>query len=317
MSLNTSRRNLPYMEGTDLANEIDTGFEDLATALDTQLVAFTQGTFASRPAAGTSGTLYFATDLLTLYYDNGSAWYDIQDLLPAGEIVNADIASGAAISYSKLNLSGSITSSDITNATIVDADISASAGISQSKFKNGAVVTALPASPSTSDECVIDVTAITGGDFMGSSRVYWHLKKSSSSAWYFIGGLPVGDRGIAGTTFSSATYGASSAGAGSDPAIVVPLSGTYKIELGCYLSSPASTISSGYMSYQNGATAASDNDAIRAFEGTAVVQSGGHHYRTFNEILTAGDTIQSQFRSTSGTWTVSYATLQITPISLS
>ena len=37
----------------------------------------TQGTFAGRPAPGTAGRFYFATDTLTLYYDNGSAWKQI------------------------------------------------------------------------------------------------------------------------------------------------------------------------------------------------------------------------------------------------
>jgi hypothetical protein len=40
-----------------------------------------------------------------------------------GTIVNADINASAAISYSKLNLTGTITSADISNGTIVAADI--------------------------------------------------------------------------------------------------------------------------------------------------------------------------------------------------
>lgn len=51
-----------------------------------------------------------------------------------GTLVNADIASGAAIAYSKLALAGSIVTGDIANGTIVDADISAAAAISASKL---------------------------------------------------------------------------------------------------------------------------------------------------------------------------------------
>lgn len=51
-----------------------------------------------------------------------------------GEIVNADVASGAAIAYSKLDLSGSIVSGDIVDGTIVNADISGSAAIDLSKL---------------------------------------------------------------------------------------------------------------------------------------------------------------------------------------
>jgi hypothetical protein len=35
---------------------------------------FSQGTLAARPAAGTAGRLYYATDKPQLYYDTGSAW---------------------------------------------------------------------------------------------------------------------------------------------------------------------------------------------------------------------------------------------------
>lgn len=36
------------------------------------------GTYASRPAAGNSGKLYFATDNNTMYQDNGSAWVKVR-----------------------------------------------------------------------------------------------------------------------------------------------------------------------------------------------------------------------------------------------
>ena len=49
-------------------------------------------------------------------------------------ITNTHINSAAGIAYSKLNLTGSITSSDITDGTIVDADISATAAIDNSKL---------------------------------------------------------------------------------------------------------------------------------------------------------------------------------------
>jgi hypothetical protein len=51
-----------------------------------------------------------------------------------GVIVNADISASAAISYSKLDLAGTITSTDIANGTIVDADINASAAIAMTKL---------------------------------------------------------------------------------------------------------------------------------------------------------------------------------------
>ena len=105
MSLNTTRGNFSYMEGTDLASDIDQGFENLAQRIADVGVLFSQGVFASRPAAaawGGGGALYLATDTSVLYYTDGTAWFDLQDLLPPTEIVNADVAAGAGIVDTKL-----------------------------------------------------------------------------------------------------------------------------------------------------------------------------------------------------------------------
>lgn len=55
-------------------------------------------------------------------------------VLSFGKVANANVAADAAIAYSKLNLSSSITSSDITDGTIVNADVNASAAIAYSKL---------------------------------------------------------------------------------------------------------------------------------------------------------------------------------------
>lgn len=67
----------------------------------------------------------------------------------SGVIVNADVNASAAIAYSKLNLSGSIVSADITDGTIVtgdlsagtlvDANINASANITATKLGTGII----------------------------------------------------------------------------------------------------------------------------------------------------------------------------------
>jgi hypothetical protein len=54
---------------------------------------------------------------------NGSGNVNLTTSIATGAIVNADINASAAISYSKLNLAGTITSADISNGTIVAADI--------------------------------------------------------------------------------------------------------------------------------------------------------------------------------------------------
>jgi len=50
-----------------------------------------QGTFAGRPAPGTSGRFYFATDKGTLFYDNGSSWKQVS----VGPYINATVYSSS------------------------------------------------------------------------------------------------------------------------------------------------------------------------------------------------------------------------------
>jgi len=79
----------------------------------------------------------------------GGAAIAYSKLALSGSIVNADISSGAAIAYSKLNLSGSIQNSDLAGSisysklslsgSIVDSDISNSANINVSKIANTAM----------------------------------------------------------------------------------------------------------------------------------------------------------------------------------
>ena len=54
---------------------------------------------------------------------DGTGNVSLTTVIGTGAIVNADINASAAISYSKLNLAGTITSADIANGTIVAADI--------------------------------------------------------------------------------------------------------------------------------------------------------------------------------------------------
>ena len=61
--------------------------------------------------------------------------------IASGVIVNADVSNSAAIAYSKLNLSGSITSADIVDGTIVNGDISSTAAIDQGKIADTTIDT--------------------------------------------------------------------------------------------------------------------------------------------------------------------------------
>lgn len=81
MAAFTPKHTLPYMQGTDLAANIDTGFEDLATAIDGAIVTYTSGATGGYPgtAAAYEGSLYFDEDTQTLYY----AGVDIEVGTPA------------------------------------------------------------------------------------------------------------------------------------------------------------------------------------------------------------------------------------------
>ena len=83
-----------------------------------------------------------------------------------GFIGNANVDSGAAIAYSKLNLANSITSNDIVDGAIVNGDINASAAISYSKLatlSSGNIVLGSSANVATSTAVTGDVTISNTG----------------------------------------------------------------------------------------------------------------------------------------------------------
>jgi hypothetical protein len=99
---------------------------------------FQKATTAPTVPAPVAGQMYYNTTEGVYYYYDGSAW---DKLVVSGTIVNADIASGAAIAANKiagtaltLADSGTVTSSMIADGTIVNGDINASANIALSKL---------------------------------------------------------------------------------------------------------------------------------------------------------------------------------------
>ena len=102
--------------------------------------------------------------------------------IATGAIVNADINASAAISYSKLNLAGTITSSDIVDGTIVNADINASAAIALSKLATDPLARANHTGTQTASTIsdfdtqvrtskVTDLAAPTGSFSMNSQKI--------------------------------------------------------------------------------------------------------------------------------------------------
>lgn len=63
-----------------------------------------------------TGLLIYNTTIGNFEFYSGSAWVPVQ----SGEISNSDVASNAAIAYSKLNLAGSISNSDVAANAAID-----------------------------------------------------------------------------------------------------------------------------------------------------------------------------------------------------
>jgi sporulation protein YlmC with PRC-barrel domain len=97
----------------------------------------------SKLSSGTSGQIIVANSSGVPTWVSESGDVTISDTgvtaISSGVIVNADVNASAAIAYSKLNLSGSITSSDIADGTIVNADISDSASIGLGKLADATI----------------------------------------------------------------------------------------------------------------------------------------------------------------------------------
>lgn len=81
----TTRLALPAPANTD-AVAVPADILALAEALDDLAVVFDSGTFASRPAAGLIGRLWYSTNTGVLSWDTGAAWVDVN---PSGVVDGA------------------------------------------------------------------------------------------------------------------------------------------------------------------------------------------------------------------------------------
>lgn len=73
MALTTPRFAIPYPVAAD-ANDVPASMLAMATLLDNKMMTYGQGPLASRPAAGTSNRVWFATDTKDYSYDTGVLW---------------------------------------------------------------------------------------------------------------------------------------------------------------------------------------------------------------------------------------------------
>lgn len=101
----------------------------LASAIDGVAVAFDSGTLAGRPAAGTEGRLWYATNTGVLSWDTGAAWIDVNPTGvvdgPAGAgtlrtlgagALQAAAGNDARFSDQRVPTDGSVTAAKVANA---------------------------------------------------------------------------------------------------------------------------------------------------------------------------------------------------------
>ena len=103
----------------------------------------TTGNAATATALATGRTFQLTGDVEAsgVTFD-GTGNVSLTTVIGTGAIVNADINASAAIAYSKLALTGTITSTDIANDTIVDGDINTAAAIAWTKIAPSSTVSA-------------------------------------------------------------------------------------------------------------------------------------------------------------------------------
>lgn len=162
------------------------------------------------------------------------------------------------------------------------------------------IVTTLPASPVDGQECNLLADATNG--------VVWHLVyRASSGKWHFTGGPPLFSQVL---SFSNLNQGGYFDWSG--PSITVPVAGDYGVAFGFRPYKFDAGKFTAYMSFQVGATAASDNDAAQ------VTLDQDFSTAVSREVVKTGvpaaAALSSRFRDSGGVWSNSNAWMRVQPI---
>lgn len=278
MAATTPNRALPYLEGGDLASDIDQGFEDLATAIDDVMVSYSIGLFSELPPPTPEliGSLYYATDIATMYFCTDPGWVAGTAFLGLNNLMNEHIDDSAEIAVTKL--------------------------------KGGSHTTATPSSPVDSQEFTYRFT-----DNLSYVHM-WRFKYRSSGSqnWKFVGGAPLAAApSTTGYTRASTSYGS----ALTNTTVTVPLTGRYIISWGGHMAGSGSAYLTAGL-HVNG-TLQTEGELTAPHTSTAFVPLNFSTGRNGNQFLTAGDTIDIRLKcSAASTCTMDYPFVSILPISL-
>lgn len=141
-------------------------------------------------------------------------------------------------------------------------------------------------SPEDGDEVYLEVDATNG--------VMWHLRYVAAETtykWRKIGGPPLLSEVLTAEATSSTTYVAlTTAG----PSIALPRAGDYDVPGGVL------TTTLGIMSYDIGATAAVDADAVGEPSSGAGTQGHGHSYRKRRKAGLTSATLTAKYKTPTG-----------------
>jgi microcystin-dependent protein len=108
MANTTPRLKLPYPQGGDAPPDVAQALLELSERLDAITMSRGQGPFSERPAAGTAGQMYWATDRLEMYFHDGDAWTTMgpAGLLPIGGVLDWPAATAPPGPATWLELNG-------------------------------------------------------------------------------------------------------------------------------------------------------------------------------------------------------------------
>lgn len=267
MGLLTTRAELPYPELPEAA-DVPLDMKELADRADLVLAMFDQGTLAARPIStagqpGIKGRFWYATDNQLVYYDHGTGWIQVGELVGEDDITNFHIAPNTVRSTEIQDLTilaGDMADGAVVNRVLGDNSVdfikahstlkpSQGAGASQEALRaigsapgmaaagiHGSTHRAAGGDPLLMQ--VMDVAtfrALTAQDGMiahvaiDNSTVWTFVYRLSQAAWYFVGGPPyqVEDNG----SFETSLGGIFSF-PGNSPTLTLPLHGYYRLELG-------------------------------------------------------------------------------------